>query len=389
MTVKIEKVLLADGKSIRWRARGVSTGKDPVTGKRRQRTITGRTQGEVEREVRKIGVAVDKGTYTKPWDGTINEMCDSWLRAATRGKELNTVVCYRLALRVPRERLGHRRALSVTRDDVESLVDYALTEGRMRGGKPGTGLSVTTVRAMLDRLSSAFEQAVDDGKLPRNPCRKVRVTGPARAPRSTWNESEVQRFIAAVSGERLAACWLLSLLGLRRGEVTGLRWSDISFTDAALSIKTTHVTVNGSVLEKGPKSTRGYRTLPLFEPVLGALLALYETQLAEARAAGPAYAGAVDEGFVCADELGQPVHPKAWSHSFGLLCKAASLPKIRLHDCRHSVNSLLEHLGVSDSIRAAWFGHSIQVNRTTYTHSQQEDLAAVRTALGGLFSKAV
>ena len=72
----------------------MSTGRDPVTGKRRQRTLTGRTKGEVEREVRKIGVAVDKGTYVKPWDGTVNEMCDSWLRTATRGKEQNTVVCY-------------------------------------------------------------------------------------------------------------------------------------------------------------------------------------------------------------------------------------------------------------------------------------------------------
>ena len=304
-------------------------------------------------------------------------------------RSVNTQVCYTLALRVPRERLGHRRALSVTRDDIEDLVDFALTEGRIRGGKAGTGLSVTTVRAMLDRLSSAFEQAVDDGKLPRNPCRKVKVDGPARAPRSTWNESEVRRFIAASSGDRLAAAWLLSLLGLRRGEVTGLKWSDISFTDATLSIKTTHVTVGNQVIEKGPKSKRGYRTLPLFPPVTSALLKLYETQVAESKAAGAAYAGAVDDGFVCADELGQPVHPKAWSHSFGLLCQAAALPKIRLHDCRHSVNSLLEHLGVSDSIRAAWFGHSIQVNRTTYTHSQQEDLQVISGALGGLFSEPV
>ena len=77
--------------------------------------------------------------------------------------------------------------------------------------------------------------------------------------------------------------------------------------------------------------------MPLFQPVTGALEALYQTQLAEARAAGPAYAGAVDEGFVAVDELGQPVHPKSYSHSFGLLCKAAGLPRIRLHDCRHSV----------------------------------------------------
>ena len=66
MSVKITKEELKDG-SVRWRARGVSTGRDPVTGSRTQRTISGATKGEVEREVRKIGVAVDRGTYTKPW----------------------------------------------------------------------------------------------------------------------------------------------------------------------------------------------------------------------------------------------------------------------------------------------------------------------------------
>ena len=63
--VKIEKETLKDG-TVRWRARGVSTGKDPVTGKRTQRTLTGRTRKEVEAEVRRIGHEVDKGTYVKP-----------------------------------------------------------------------------------------------------------------------------------------------------------------------------------------------------------------------------------------------------------------------------------------------------------------------------------
>ncbi len=389
MTVKITKEVLADGKTIRWRARGVSTGRDPQTGKRRQRTITGPTRKAVEAEVRRIGAAVDRGTYTRPWDGTVGEVLDSYLRAATRGKEANTVRAYQHAQRIPRQRLGQRRAMSITRDDIENLVDYALISGRSRGGTPGTGLGVATVRMMLSQLSAAFEMAVDDGKLPRNPCRKVRVTGAAKAPRKTWSEDEVRRFIAAVSGERLGAVWLLSLLGLRRGEVCGLRWADVSFTEGTLSIRQTRVTVGGEVIEKGPKSRRGYRVLPLFEPVSGALLALYETQVAEARAAGAAYAGTVDDGFVCCDELGAPVNPQTYSDAFARLCKAAGLPKIRLHDCRHSTNSLLEHAGVPDSIRASWFGHTVAVNLGTYTHVKPADLAVISGALGGLFSEAV
>ena len=128
-----------------------------MTGKRTQRTITGETKGEVTRKVREIGHQVDKGTYIKPWDGTVSELCDSYFRAATRGREANTVRAYHHALRIPRERLGQRRAMSITRDDIEALVDYAVTSGRSRGGTPGTGLGVATVRMMLSRLSAAFE----------------------------------------------------------------------------------------------------------------------------------------------------------------------------------------------------------------------------------------
>jgi hypothetical protein len=55
--------LLKDG-SVRWRARGVSTGKDPMTGKRTQRTITGKTRKEVKAEVARITGKVADRTYT-------------------------------------------------------------------------------------------------------------------------------------------------------------------------------------------------------------------------------------------------------------------------------------------------------------------------------------
>jgi len=59
-----------------------------------QRTITGKTKREVEAKVRRIGHEVDKGTYVKPWDGTVDELCDAYLRAATRGLEANTRLSY-------------------------------------------------------------------------------------------------------------------------------------------------------------------------------------------------------------------------------------------------------------------------------------------------------
>ena len=143
--VKIRKEVLAGGK-VRYRAYGVSTGKDPVTGKRRQRTITGRTRGEVVAELARITGRVADGTYTPRWDGTLNDVVDAYEKSALFEKAANTAVSYRNALLPARERLGNRKARSINRADIEQLRDWMLAEGRRRGGKPGSGLGARSVR---------------------------------------------------------------------------------------------------------------------------------------------------------------------------------------------------------------------------------------------------
>jgi integrase len=174
----------------------------------------------------------------------------------------------------------------------------------------------------------------------------------------------------------------LSALGLRRGELLGLRWEDIDIDAGTLTIRRSRVLVYGRVVEKTPKSPRSWRTLPLFEPVTGALAALQAMQMGELDAAGAAYA---NSGYVAADELGAPLHPEHYSDEFGRLCHLAGLPKIRLHDTRGTMNGILERGGVPDSLRAAWLGHTVAVNRTAYLGTPK-DLAPVSDMIGQLFS---
>ena len=92
------------------------------------------------------------------------------------------------------------------------------------------------------------------------------------------------------------------------------------------------------------------RELPLFEPLAGALEALRVRQLDEVATAGPAYA---NSGYVVADELVRPVHPEWHSDEFRRIYLRAGLPKIRLHETRGTMNTILEQAGVADSLRAA------------------------------------
>jgi integrase len=127
-----------------------------------------------------------------------------------------------------------------------------------------------------------------------------------------------------------------------------------------------------------------WRVLPLLEPVTDALEALQARQRDEMEAAGSAYE---NSGYVCADELGRPVYPEWYSDEFNRLAVAARLPKIRLHDTRGTMNSILEQAGVPETLRAAWFGHTIAVNRKNYL-AKPKDLTPVSDSIGAIFKAA-
>ena len=382
--IKIQRVVLADGKTVRYRARGVSVGKDPVTSKRAQRTITCKTKREVEAELARLGVSVGNGTYKAPWHGLVPELIDSCLSSGAIEWAANTRLSYRLALLPAREWFEHRKARDVTREDVERFRDHLRAEGRRRGGTPGTGLSARSVNLSLGQLEAAYGLAEKDGKVAVNPVRWVKRVRSDAKDRETWSEAQIRQFVTAAAGDRLYACWLLSLLGLRRAEVLGLKWSDISFTAGTLTIARSRVLVDGKVIEKCPKSRRSVRTLPLFEPVTATLEALYKAQTDEKDTAGAAYPADVDGNYIAADELGAPLHPDQLSDGFQRI--AGDLPRIRLHDTRGSVNDYLERHGVPETLRAAWLGHTIAVNRGSYLGAPRaEELAVISDALGRVF----
>ena len=98
----------------------------------------------------------------------------------------------------------------------------------------------------------------------------------------------MRAFLVGIREKRLFAPLMLSLLGMRPAEVCGLRWSDVDLDAGTLTVANTSTLVDGVMLEKGPKSEKGKRHLPLPAPVTVALRAFRARQAAERLAAGPA-----------------------------------------------------------------------------------------------------
>ena len=387
MKEPIRKIKLKDG-TVRYRL-VVDIGLDE-NGKRQQLTRTFDKLKEARAELSRIRHETDKGTFVKPSDMTVNQYIDEYLVGATRGRRKSTKVSYREAFRPVRERLGNCELQSITKGDIENLVDWMLTSGRKRGGKPGTGLGPRSVRLTLGRLKAAFEMAVDEGRLGRNVVKLV--TPPEYTPkeRDIWSKEQVRKFLRTAAPTRLHAAWRLSLYGLRRGGVLGLRWSDVDLKAKTLTVNQARVLVDYKVRIEKPKSRNGKRTLPLDDDLVTALTGLRKRQASESEDAGEAYgAGLADLGwytegdkYVVTDALGLPLHPESYSDEFTRLLKLAGLPKIRLHDSRHTALSLMEKAGVPISIVSKWAGHyDSSFTMKTYVHASDDDLKQGRQAL--------
>jgi integrase len=370
MTVK--KVTLKDG-TTRYRFK-TDTGRDPDTGKRRQTELTFDTKREAKAEYVRIRHEVGKGVYVPPTDLDVNTFLDQWLMTATRDTEKATAANYRDAMLPVRERLGGRRLQSLTEEDIEGLVDWMVTEGRKRGGKPGTGLSVRSARLTLGRLRNALELAVRRQLVVRNVAHYVHVPRSAvKAEEATkaakkaaaeaagssvgpWTAAEVMTFLADIKGERLHGVLLLSLMGLRPAEVCGLRWSDVDLEAGTIKAgDNTRTLVDGVVDEKGAKSAAGKRTLPLPAPVLAALKVFKAKQAAEKLEAGEAYQST---GYVLVDEIGEPVKTDWLRRRVQKLMEQVGARRVRLYDARHSCLTYLATNGVPGAVLAAWAGHA-------------------------------
>lgn len=399
----IKKIELADGRT-RYRT-VVDVGTKP-DGRRDQRTYTFDTLKEARAERARIIAETHAGTYVRPVKVTVEELCVAWLADRERSIKPTTWRHYVDVLKPVRDRYGTKLAQRLTREDLEQLVRDMLSGAVRRRGALGTPLSPRSINATLTAIQMVLEAAVVDGKLVRNVAKAVKRVAAdpdAGADRGEWEVGDAVTFLRAVRDDRWYPCFVLSMLGLRRGEVCGLRWSDVDVAgdlaeDRGLPKGTPSIAVVNNrvstldaagktvVIEGSPKGKGRKRApfLPIPELVVAALRALKKTQAGERLKAGEAYGSCPTCGgaHVLVDELGVPYRPEFYSDRFVRLGKAAGMTRVPLHGSRHCAASLLADLGVPDVAIAAWLGHTkVDITRG-YTHVFAARLAETSAALG-------
>jgi len=308
------------------------------------------------------------GTYVSPSKRTVANFMEEWLQTLKPTVRPSTWECYRMNSQTRiAPLLGAIELRRLGAVDLNRAYAVLLESGRADGKG---GLSPRSVRLVHVTIHRALRDAVRWGLLARNVGDLADPPKHIKTEMNTWTAEEVHRFLDHVRADRLYPCFLLLLTtGLRRGELAGLRWEDVDFDARRISIRRSRVVVGyGNVVVSDPKTSRGRRVLPLDVVVVEALRAHRARQLQERLALGAGYEG--DGQTLFTHEDGTSMHPDQISYAFEKAASAGGLPRIRLHDLRHTYATLALQAGVPLWAVSDILGHaSIAITSDVYRHS--------------------
>lgn len=362
--------LAADPKHGQW-TYYLSAGTDPRTGKRRQyRSSTWpdrrplKSKREALSALAELRNSLDRGTYVPPTVILLADYATSWLpRRQTTGAGLKATTAAGYARYIADDiapsTLGGMRLTDIRRHHVNAYTAELTAAGR----------GAVTVRRILALLQTILASAVRDELIPGNPAAGADRPTVADEEVHVWEPHHVRTFLGCCAQHRLGALFEVAVLtGLRRGELTGLRWADVDLVARKITVRRNRVTVNGRVSEQTTKTRAGARTVPLSDFAVATLLGWQLRQATEAAAAGEAWQ---TEGHVFTLEDGRPLDPAYVTRLFQTLRKTAGgeLPPLSFHGLRHCAASLMLASGADIAVVSKLLGHaSIAITSDVYGH---------------------
>lgn len=338
------------------------------SGKRKQKWIGGyRTKKEAQAALAEQVTAVEQGSYIPPANQSVAEFLVDWGNQKKLQVRPSTWRSYEWTLNyhvIPH--IGHLKLKQVTPNHIEKLYS-TLRESPRPDGKPGT-LSERTILHVHLILQNAFDRAIRWGLIGRNPCKLVDAPRPKKIEMKVWTKEQVQEFLKSSEEDTLYHVFLLLLTtGMRVGETLGLRWQDVDLDNARLTVRQQISFIHGGHVFQPPKTKAGNRTIPIPQQVVHVLNQVKRDQKGKQRIFGDEYR--VDLDLVCCTDKGTPLYHGNLTARWNALIKNAGVPRIRIHDARHTHASLLLQQGVNPKVVAERLGHAnVSITLDTYTH---------------------
>ncbi|MBI3974021.1 MAG: site-specific integrase [Chloroflexi bacterium] len=331
-------------------------------GTRIRRSVNGKTEREIDKKVRKLLAEYEAGTLPSrdAERETVGAYLDRWL-VAKRG----TIE--------PQSWRRHENNVNLhIKPAVGTIKLSALQPDHLRAlyaGKVAEGYSPRTVKYIHTSIHQALEQAVDDGRLPRNVAARVKTPKLGHHEVQALTPIEMKRLFEISAEHRLAALSVTAFyLGCREGELLALMWSDIDWKARTATVQRNLVsTQNGAPAFSSPKTRAGVRTIPIPATALRAPQDHRDRQRIERKSAGAAYR---DHGLVFCTPYGTPLVARNVIRLFESFRGRIGLPAtVTFHALRHTAASMRLAAGVSLPEVAQILGHATpQVTATIYAH---------------------
>lgn len=354
---------------------------------RKRKTFYGKSRKEVQQQLTKALHEQQQGTLVTTPQQQVGQFLTRWLEDTHRQSiRLRTYERYEEIVRlhlVPG--IGHHQLQKLAPQHLQAF--YAQ--------KLGEGLSTTTVASFHNVLHKALQMAVRWNLVARNVCDLVTPPRRRRFEIQPLSPEQAQQLLAAARGHRLEALFVLALCtGMRRGELMGLKWRDLTFTTGTLQVRRILTRVPRKARKTGgpayaeaePKTEKGRRSILLPSLALEALKGHRVRQLAEKLKAGPAWQ---EHDYVFCTTVGTHLNPtRDMLDLLKQLLNKAGLLDIRFHDLRHSLATAVLGLGTNPKIVQEVLGHAaISMTMDIYSHvlptMQQEAMSRLNEALRG------
>lgn len=363
--------------------------RDPSTGKRRRKWHSFRgTKREAQSECARLITEMNGGGYVEPSKATVLQFLERWLKHIKPNVSPRTYERYeQIALKNIAPALGAKILSKLQPIDISEAYAKLLDSGRRDGQG---GLSSRTVHHVHRVLYSALSQAERWKLIVRNPAalleRRDRPKIERKSVRTIDATNTAAVFDAARERRLYIPLILASLCGLRRGEITALRWKAVDLDNSQLAVvASTEQTDAGAIREKEAKSGRA-RTIAMPAMAVEELRRWRVQQAQELLRLG---VRANDEWHVVTQVDGSPLQPRSLTHVVSAFLKEW---KVTLHGLRHSHASHMLASNIHPKIVQERLGHSsIAITMDIYSHlmpnMQGEAAAAVDGVLRAALNK--
>ncbi|ALC83929.1 MULTISPECIES: site-specific integrase [Bacillus] len=340
----------------------IELGRDPITKKRKQITRRGfATKREAEKVANEIENQINKDTYIVDSKMTLKEYLNKWLDLAAKRKVRDTTFTnYKRAIDyrvIPV--LGHFQLSELKSTHYEQFINSLLQDG----------LSDRYIEYIYTVLYGALEKAVDWELIIKNPLKKVDIPRGRRRKTITWSREELNRFLGHAKFGDITyymAFKLDAYTGLRRGELLGLKWSDVDFSENRINVSRSLI-YDKQGFRFGPvKTEKSERSVKVDKKVMEELRS-YKAKQSELKIAIRSEYD--DQNLIFARKDGPPIYFRTFTTIFNRIIKEANVPKIRVHDIRHTHATLMLEAGASLKDVQERLGHtSIQMTGDIYAH---------------------